>query len=575
MGWWVVIWERKIVRKLLFWNTYMNNIISLPMTKHNRFVKRIIGIAFILLLCAVASLESAQRPKLVIFISIDQMKAEYLEWYKAEFTGGFKRFLTEGKVFSNADLNYAPSETGPGHATLGTGAYPMHNGILANEWFDLNTRKQIYCVEDTTAEKAEAEGGGVSPKNLLVTALGDWLKKASPSSKVIAASVKDRAAILMGGQQPDCAYWYDRKRGHMVTSEHYVQEVPAWVKAFNEGDWVQRNVPDAWTKLLPEPVYTKYGPDESPGESKWGGSASFPHAFQPAKKNEQVVNSPFGDAMILDFAREAVRSEQLGQRSVTDLLLISLSCTDYVGHAFGGNSHEMLDQLIRLDRSLGDFMTDMEKTLGSGTVLVALSADHAAMPLPEYLITVEHKSARRVLTQQAVNPKIEELDRILQRDLNTTEHIIQSNAYLNYTAAGAAHVDSIALERRVRDGLLKIDGIADVYLRRELVSGNGRSRPYLGYYHRGYYPPRGRDFIIRPCEFCLLTTSSTGTSHGTAYWYDTHVPVLFWGMGLKNARVWRPIHTVDIAPTIAKYLDIPYPSAVDGMPLKEIVRNGP
>jgi predicted AlkP superfamily pyrophosphatase or phosphodiesterase len=535
-------------------------------------MKRAIAFLSILLFLSPGFLESGQRPKLVIFVSIDQMKAEYLDWYKAEFKGGFKRILAEGTQFTNADLNYAPSETGPGHAALGTGSYPMHSGITANDWFDRKTLKQVYCVEDTTAEKAEAEGGGVSSKNLMVPALGDWLKRVSPASKVIAASIKDRAAILMGGQKPDLAFWYDRKLGHMVTSEFYGREVPAWVKTFNANNWIAQHLPTAWTKAMPESVYAKYGPDELEGEMKWGGSTSFPHVFQADKKNEQIVTTPFGDAMVLDFALEAVRAEKLGQRDVSDLLLVSLSCTDYIGHAFGGNSHEMVDQMIRLDRALGEFIVNVEKLVGPGTILLALSADHAAMPLPEYRKNVQHKDARRILTTTAINPGIQALDLALEHECKTTEHIIQSEAFLNYTAAAVAGIDSIALEKRVKDGLLKIDGITDVYFRRELASGNSQSHPSLAYYQRGYYPPRGRDFIIRPCEYCLLTTSSTGTSHGTPYRYDTHVPILFWGTGVNAQQVVRVVHTVDIAPTIAKVLGISSPSTVDGKSLKEIVK---
>ncbi len=535
-------------------------------------MKRTRAFIFILFILFTGFLESGQRPKLVIFISIDQMKAEYLDWYKAEFTGGFKRILAEGTQFTNADLNYAPSETGPGHAALGTGSYPMHSGITSNDWIDRKTLKQVYCVEDSTAERAEAEGGGVSSKNLMVPALGDWLKRVSPSSKVFSASIKDRAAILMAGQRPDCAFWYDRKLGHMVTSEFYVKEVPAWVKAFNGSNWIAHHLPATWTKAMPESVYAKYGPDDLVGEMKWGGSTAFPHAFQVEKRNEQIVCSPFGDAMILDFALESVKFEKLGQRDVPDLLLISLSCTDYIGHAFGGNSHEMVDQMIRLDRALGDFLANVEKLVGPGNVLLALSADHAGMPLPEYRRTVQHKDARRILTTTEINPRIEALDVALQHEFRTTEHVIQSQAFLNYPAGAAAGIDSTSLERRVKEGLMKIDGITDVYFRRELTHGTSQPHPFLGYYERGYYPPRGNDFIIRPCEYCLLTTSPTGTSHGTPYRYDTHVPILFWGIGVKAQQVTRVVHTVDIAPTIAKVLGINAPNTIDGKSLKEIVK---
>ncbi|MCX6134473.1 MAG: alkaline phosphatase family protein [Ignavibacteriales bacterium] len=535
-------------------------------------VKRAVLFLSILIASAVIAAEASERPKLVIYISIDQMKAEYLDWYKAEFIGGFKRFLKDGTVFTNADLNFAPSETGPGHAALGTGAYPAHSGILSNEWLDPKSGSQDYCVQDSSAGKVDGEGGGVSPRMLMVTGLGDWWKQAIPHSKVVSASIKDRAAILMSGQHPDYAFWYDRKSGHMVTSDYYVRHLPEWVKTFNEEDWVQHNLPDAWTKLLPDSMYTKYGPDELPGEQQTDGSTSFPHAYPREKKKSLLPSGPFGDAMVLDFARAAVRSEQLGQRGVSDLLTISLSCADYVGHAYGGNSHELIDLIIRLDRALGEFFADMENIVGAGNVLFVLSGDHAAMPLPEYLSSVKHTTGRRVLVRKEVYPKIEALDQKLQRELGTRDHIIKSNAFLNYAAASMAGVDSVALERRVKEGLLRIDGIAGVYFRREILHPASRNKPFVGYYQKGYYPPRGRDFLILPRKNYLFTTSTTGTTHGTPYSYDTHVPMLFLGKGMKPARITNPAQTVDIAPTIARLMGIPFPKTVDGIPRKELVR---
>ncbi|HCA80798.1 MAG TPA: hypothetical protein DEP53_13805 [Bacteroidetes bacterium] len=566
----------KIKINMLFWNTLTSlaeTIFSFD-EKVLKSMKRLHTLLFLLALSLIyqASLESAERPKLIIFISIDQMKAEYLEWYRAEFSGGLKRITVEGTTFTNADLNYAPSETGPGHATLGTGAYPVHSGIVANEWIDPSSNAEVYCVSDSTAGMVNGEGGGVSPRNLLVTGLGDWLKKASPASKVYAASIKDRAAILMSGKRPDGAFWYSAKSGHMVTSSYYTKELPMWVQQFNAGGWPSRNVPDAWTKLRPDSIYTKYGPDDVEGEREWGNSRTFPHLIAPDKKNGVIASTPYGDRMTLDFARALVQAEKLGQRGVTDLLFISLSCTDYVGHAFGGNSHELIDNLLRLDRALGTFITDMELAAGGGNILFVLSADHAAMPLPEYRSKIEQKPARRVMVRDEIYPKIAGHDKQLQKELNTTEQIIRSNAFLNYAAAARAGVDSVTLEHKVRQGVMKIDGIADIVFRREILGGNGSGNRYLGYYQRGYHPPRGEDFIVRPCEYCLFTTSKTGTSHGTPYVYDTHVPIVFWGSGISVKQVARVVHTVDIAPTIARLLGIAPLSSVDGKVLKEIVR---
>ena len=526
----------------------------------------------ILLSTFAVSAQPVKRPKLVIYISIDQMKAEYLDWYKVEFTGGFRRFLTQGTVFRNADLNYAPSETGPGHASLGTGAYPAHSGIISNDWFDPVSGAYDYCVQDASAGPVDGEGGGVSPLNLQVSGLADWWKQSLPGSKVIAASVKDRAAILMSGKHPDCAYWYDKKSGHMVTSDYYLHHLPDWVRTFNANRWVQHNLPAAWRKLLHDSVYAKYGPDELEGEQVTDGSTSFPHAYPLEKQISLLPTGPYGDAMVLDFARAAVRSEKLGQRGVSDLLIVSLSSTDYVGHSYGGNSHEMIDQLVRLDRSLGEFFVDMEKAVGTGDILFVLSADHAAMPLPEYTSTFEHKSARRVLVQKEIYPAIDTLDSRLQRELGTSEHLIRSYAFLNYEVASKSGVDSVSLEGRVKDGLLRIDGISEVFFRREIMDPANEDKPFIGYYHRGYFQKLGRDFIVLPREDCLFTTSATGTTHGTPYAYDTHIPMLFLGKGIRRGSITAPAHSVDIAPTIARIIGIPFPKTVDGVPRDELLR---
>ena len=533
-------------------------------------MKRHILLTFALVLSSVSILPAAQHPRLVVYLSIDQMKAEYLDWYGSDLSGGFRRMISEGTVYINADLNFAPSETGPGHAALGTGSYPMHTGIMENTSIDPVSGRSIYCVEDTTARAVDGYGGGASPRSLLVTGLADWWKKTMPASKVIAASLKDRAVILMSGKLPDQAYWYDRRSGRMVTSSHYMRHLPEWVQSFNASDWVSLHMPDTWTKLLPDSVYDHYGPDEMNGERRVDGSSSFPHLLHEQKKNEQLPETPFGDALLLDFARAAIASERLGQRGVTDLLILSLSCTDYIGHAYGGNSHEMIDQIIRLDRGLGRFIADVEKLLGPGSVFVALSADHAALPLPEYLSSVRHLPARRISIKDVLHPGIDSLSHTLELKWHLHEPIIRSYSFLNYGAASTVGVDSIVLERCIREGLRQIDGIAEVYFRRDLLDPASSDKPFVGYLRRGFYSARGGDFVVLPCEYCLFTNSMTGTSHGTPYAYDTHVPIVFWRGIVAPRTVARRVHTVDIAPTIARYFGVRYPPTVDGVPLKEI-----
>lgn len=527
-----------------------------------------------LLITPAISVSSDQhQPQIILFVSIDQLRADYLTRFEREFTGGFRRLLDEGVVFSNADLNYAGSETGPGHASLSTGAYPRTSGILSNDWIDPEAGQSVYSVADTAAKPVEGEGGGFSPHSLMVSAIGDWLLAASPRSKVIAVSFKDRAAVLMGGQHPMFAFWYDRKTGHMVTSDYYTHRLPGYLKDFNSSNWIDHHVPDAWVKLMPENVYTGDGPDDMEGELMWNGvSSAFPHRFQSDRKKEQIATSPYGDLLVLDFAEEILRAEQLGKRNVPDLLCISLSCTDYIGHSFGPNSHEIHDQLLRLDRALGDFLKIVDQQAGAKNVLVALSADHGAMGLPEYLTKFEGKPAKRILVNAVITPKVRELDRKLQQEFGIADSLIRFRGFLNYAAARKAGIDSVALEQKVREGLLHIDGIADVFFRRELIRADTPDRPYLKKFQRSFYPPRGEDFQILRCEYCLYTSRATGTSHGTAYGYDTHVPIIVWSPHISHSIVQREVHTVDIAPTLARILRIPFPSTVEGEASPEIVR---
>lgn len=513
--------------------------------------------------------KSADRPTLVVVISMDQLKAEYGEWYLHQWTGGLKRLFTEGAWYTNAMLDYASSETGPGHATLSTGSFPRTHGILGNEWVDPKTRKDVYCVADSTAKTVDGLGGGMSPKNLVVTALGDWLKASSKSSKVVSLSIKDRAAILMGGKKPDHVYWYDRKTGKLVTSSAYASTTVGWMNSFNAANWVFKHVPPVWSKYLPDSVY--HGPDEQRGESLWNGVTTMPKVFNLAQRADQMAGTPWGDLMILDAARAAIDGEKLGQRSVTDLLMLSLSSTDYVGHAYGGHSHEMQDHLARVDAALGQFLADLEQKFGRDRILVALSADHACMPLPEYLQDVEHRFARRLNIQTEVRPKAAVVDSLLRLELGVAEPLFTSNGFINYDVASKAKMPPRTLDRRIAEGLRAIDGVADVYLKYELSDTNTPSRPYLQRFRNSYYPPRGEDFQMRFLEFALPSSRGVGTSHGSCYDYDNHIPVVFWGPKYNVNRLTRPVRSVDVSVTIARLLNLKPPKTVNGVALTEVL----
>jgi predicted AlkP superfamily pyrophosphatase or phosphodiesterase len=526
----------------------------------------------ILLLLAGASPGAAaapRRPALVVVIAVDQMRPDYFERFKSQLTGGFKRLAAEGVFYENADLEYANSETAPGHATLATGAYPSASGIVGNDWLDPATGKDVYCVADSAAGPVDGAGGEFSPKNLAVTALGDWLKAASPRSKVISVAGKDRSAVLMGGKRPDLALWYRARTGHMITSDYYVRRLPEWVKAFNDSDWVARNTPAAWTKLLPESAYAQDGPDDFHAEMQWGPGRVFPHPFHPERKADHHRTSPHWDRMLLDFALEAVRAEELGRRGVPDLLCVGLSATDYVGHTYGPDSHEIHDQILQLDLALGEFMKKLEAQVG-GPIMIVLSADHAVTSTPEYLVEVKRVPAKRVAYRETVVPHVEQVSASLGKEWRLDVPVIRPGGVLDYAAAARAGVDARTLERRVREGLQRLDIVADVFFRRELGDRRTPDRPYLEQYRRSCYPGRGGDVFVRFRENVLVLGDPLAASHGTPYRDDTHVPLVFWRSGGKPARVARRVRTVDAAPTVARALGIRHPKTVDGRALKEV-----
>ncbi|MBI3447391.1 MAG: alkaline phosphatase family protein [Acidobacteria bacterium] len=514
-------------------------------------------------LCLLATFSTAAakepaHPTLLVLISVDQLVPDLLDRVAPQLDGGIKRISAEGRVYTHADLGYAMSATGPGHATLGTGAYPATSGIIGNEWIDRETRKPVYCVGDADAKPVEGEGGAVSPRNLLVDGLGDWLKQARRGTKVISVGGKDRSAILLAGKHPDEVFWYDGATGHMVSSTYYFPtRLPAWAKEWNAADFTGHHTPDAWTKLLPESAYAADGPDDFHAEANGGAARTFPHAFDPKLKAKQQMTSPYWDTLLLDFASRAVREEKLGKRGGTDLLTIALSATDYIGHTYGPDSHEAHDNLLRLDRSLGEFLATLEKEVGRENLIVALSADHAVMPNPEFTAEIRHGAARRIKYGEAIKPGVAALDLKLRADFKADAALFWmddwgSGGFLDAAAAAKAGASLPEIERRLREGLMAIDGVVDVFFRDELESAKAPDRPYLDKFRRSDQPARSEDFSVLYCESCLVATSMLTAEHGSPYGYDTHVPIILWGATVAAGRDASAVHTVDVAPTLAR-----------------------
>ena len=503
-------------------------------------MKRKFLLLFLLFIAAAHAEQSkviSKDLKLVVVLCIDQMLPDYFNLSKFSYKGGFKRLLNEGLFFANADLNYALTFTSPGHATLSTGSYPKKNGVPHN-WIFLKSNQMISVLQDPSSNPVEGTNIPVTPRNLRVTALGDWLTAKSPKSKVLSIGGKDRSAVLMGGRKPTHVFWRDRSSGDMITSSYYDAKLPDWVKAFNSTHKSERVISPAGN-----------APDKG-------------------AKNDRSQANLFDDPLLLDFALQVVRNEALGQRGVPDIFWIGLPGTDHLGHKYGTGGFEMREHLFRLDAAIDSFLKAVKKLLGKNQLLVVLTSDHGVLKRPGRKIDFDGK----------VKPAILKLDESLREEWKLKKSVIQivgpDGGFLDYSSAAERNIDAGALENRLREVTTKIDGISDIYFSRELASNATKDRAFLEQYRNSHYPPKNVDFLFRFCENCLIHFGSNVPLglHGSPYRYDTHIPLLFWGDGVRHGQVNRRVHMVDVAPTIARLLGIPNPSFVDGKPLPEILK---
>jgi predicted AlkP superfamily pyrophosphatase or phosphodiesterase len=522
---------------------------------------------------SIAPPQAPRAPRLVVVIVVDQMRADYLDRFASLYHGGLARLTHEGTVFAEAHHDHADTETSPGHATISTGTFPSHSGIIANNWYDAGDRRVVYSVDDSSVTiSSHPRDPGRSPHRLLTETLGDWVKKASPQSKIFSVSIKDRAAILMAGHKADGVFWYNTKDGHYESSSYYAAQPPAWVDSFNLANPADRHLKEGWTLARSPEVYSAQGPDSVFAEGD-GVHVTFPHALDPqvtgsaAASYAELPYTPFGDELTLSFARTAVVHEGLGADAIPDILWISCSSGDYVGHRYGPDSWEIEDYYLRLDEYLGDFLGFLDQQVGAGNYVVALTADHGGMPLPEVLAAKGVK-ARRVLRSEA-SAAFQKVEDAVVKDLGISRPLFAGyleGFMLHASSASGRQISRAELERRVAVEMRKVPFVADVYTESELAAGTDVKRPYFEQFQHSFYPGRSPDISIRYQPNVLLTESNSphGTSHGTPYEYDSHVPLVFFGAGVKASHREEKVRTVDISPTLSRMIDIAPPSTVDG-----------
>jgi len=529
-----------------------------------------------------------EKPRLVVFIAVDQMRREYLDRFGDQFTGGFRRLLDDGAVFNNANYQHAITGTAPGHATLSTGCNPAKHGIMGNNYFTRGGTdyKSPYSVTDTSTTlmglgEVNAKVYGSSPYNLNVPALGDWLKAAQPDAKVYSVALKDRSSVLMGGKNPDHAFWFDQVTTRMVSSTYYKSPFPEWTKYYIGKDLMKAPLEKGWSKMLPEEEYSASREDDFPYELGVQRT-TFPHtlfSFLPpvstfsyeARKGPLLWISPMGDAYTLEFAKAIIENEKLGMDEIPDMLFVSCSVADKIGHQFGPYSQEIQDYYLRLDQYMGNFFAYLDERIGSENYYVALSADHGGMPIPEELVRRGIDAQR--ITAPEYSVIIDSIEARLQREIGLKNDIIRIANYqgfaLDYKEAMGLGIIEKDLQRRVANAVDTLPFVADVYLPEELMSTTSTKKD-ISFFRNNYRPDRGVEMKIRFNEYALVGVGINGTSHGSIYHYDTNVPLIFMGPQVKAQVFDQSAGVVDMAPTLARILNIPVIGNIDGRPLDYI-----
>jgi len=498
-------------------------------------------------------------PTLVVVITVDQMRGDYLERFGPEFTGGLASLVRRGAWFTHAAQDHGVTETAPGHSTIGSGRWPSHTGIVTN----------AYGVPDDSFPLVEAAGVGASPRRFAGTTLFDWMQARWPRSRALSVSLKDRGAILPIGRARQSVFWYSR--GQFTTSTWYMQELPAWVRDFNAAMVPARSPGHVWTLLRPRESYPE--PDSEAYEN--GGDAVFPHAM-PADSTRAALylpSMPWGDSLTLALALEGVRRMGLGRGPHPDLLAISLSSTDYIGHRYGPNSLEMHDQMLRLDRDLGAFFEALQRRVPQSRMLVVLTADHGVTPFPEW--SREHGNPAAQSISEAVDSVLRSLQTRLGPHADDWLPIVYRDVGLVvFDRPGLREhgLDPDSAAEVVAAALRTVPGLERVDTRRSLLANDTTVAPVRRWRHHLGDLPLG-DVMLTPLPGMVLG-SSIQAQHGHATDMDTWITLVLAGPGIRHGRFDARANSVDIAPTLAGLLGVRPAQHVDGRVLTEVLVGG-
>ena len=536
----------------------------------------------ILMLALLTSMQSKaqnvnEKPKLVVGIVVDQMKQEYLTRFYGNFgEDGFKRFVEEGFMARNGHYNYSSTNTGPGHASVYTGTTPAVHGIVNNSWYSRSLGRSVYCAEDTTvvAVGGTAKNGLISPMNLYSTTITDELKLyTQKQGKVIAMSIKDRGSALPGGHLSDGSYWYDSSTGEFMTSTYYMKDLPNWVKSFNSAQHVDKYLNMTWDTFLPIENYNISGPDNSQYESGFRGkdTPTFPYNLKELRKDNGnfslISSTPFGNSLLTEFAISAVDAEKLGQDNTPDFLAVSYSSTDYIGHNFGPQSKEVQDTYIRLDRELAKLFDALDQKVGKGNYSVFLTADHA---VAENSIQMKDDGFKTDNFSNSNARKAVSAALSAKYGAKAWIESFSNNIHLNHKLIEAEGVDLYEMQNFVAAKMMEQNGIYIALTARDLVTNN-YTKNIKNLLQNAYHTKESGDVLV-VMDPGWQTGGSKGTGHGNSWTYDTHVPILFYGWGIKKGNSVREIHITDIAPSVSMLLNMRLPNGATGTPIIEMFR---
>jgi predicted AlkP superfamily pyrophosphatase or phosphodiesterase len=524
------------------------------------------------LICYVAKSQSVRRPKLIVGIVVDQMRWDYLYRYNryAE-DGGIKRMMKNGFNCDNTYITYAPTITAPGHASIYTGSVPAIHGIVGNIWIDRLSNQEIYCAEDKTVKSIGSltSAGLMSPVNMLATTICDELRLATNfKSKVVGVAIKDRGSILPAGHSANAAYWYDPAVGNWITSSYYMNKLPKWVDDFNAKKLVDKYYEQGWNTLYPINTYIHSSADAKLYETKTLGANVFPYILKQyvGKDYSKIPTTPYGNSLTAEFAKTALVNEKLGEDDITDFLAVSFSSSDYIGHSYGPNSIEEEDNFLRLDKELGAFLDFLDERVGKGEYLCFLSADHGVSQAPEFLR--ENKIPANRFSLELISTLNGQLKEQFGKD-SIIADIANYQLVLNKDLIKTSGFSIEEIKKVLIKNLSSVPGVARAFDLENMmqVPLNALIKDMLV---NGYYPNRCGDIQIILQPQWIEWHSPTGTTHGLWNPYDAHIPLLWYGWGIKAGSSPREVSILDIAPTLAALLKIQKPSGSVGKVIGEI-----